>query len=186
MALLDENGFGLTGSFLFTAAQILLVVLLSELHFFSPLGAGGTGQRPGECGRRIAGRDACPTQKGGLLPQRGFSALPARTVPTTLFRVHRICLHCGQKWTQFILHENRTPCFVLALGIYRSKIGHCQGKMRREAGYTCPALGVTVAHKGANTVLEVYGATRPAGGSHKPSQGLTRASAFLGCGVQFR
>ena len=144
------------------------------------------GHSPGECGRRIAGCDACPTQKGGLLPQRGFSALPARTVPTTLFRVHRICLHCGQKWTQFILHENRTPCFVLALGIYRSKIGHCQGKMRREAGYTCPALGVTVAHKGANTVLEVYGATRPAGGSHKPSQGLTRASAFLGCGVQFR
>ena len=29
-------------------------------------------------------------------------------------------------------------------------------------------------------------ATRPAGGPHKPSQGLTRSSAFLGCGVQFR
>ena len=34
------------------------------------------GLRPGECGRRIAGRDACPTQEGGLPPQQGVSAVP--------------------------------------------------------------------------------------------------------------
>ena len=34
------------------------------------------GHRPGECGRRIAGRDACPTQEGGHPPQWGVSALP--------------------------------------------------------------------------------------------------------------
>ena len=82
MALLDENGFGLTGSFLFTAAQILLVVLLSELHFFSPLGAGGTGQRPGECGRRIAGRDACPTQKVGIPSSGRLCNAVNRVLPT--------------------------------------------------------------------------------------------------------
>ena len=99
MALLDENGFGLTGSFLFTAAQILLVVLLSELHFFSPLGAGGTGQRPGECGRRIAGRDACPTQMGGHSPQRSVSALP---LPGASLGPQSDCPHCGQMWLKFI------------------------------------------------------------------------------------
>ena len=99
MALLDENGFGLTGSFLFTAAQIVLVVLLSELHFFSPLGAGGTGQRPGECGRRIAGRDACPTQMGGHSPQRSVSALP---LPGASLGPQSDCPHCGQMWLKFI------------------------------------------------------------------------------------
>ena len=160
---------------LFTAAQILRDAPLSVLHFFSPLGAGGAGATLRRV-RAAYSRTRClPHQKGGLPPQRGVSALPARTVPTTLFRVHRICLHCGQKWTQFILHENRTPCFVLALGIYRSKIGHCQGKMRREAGYTCPALGVTVAHKGANTAFflsEVYGCHPP---RRRATQALTRA-----------
>ena len=34
------------------------------------------GQVLGECGRRIAGRDACPTQMGGYPPQRGVSAMP--------------------------------------------------------------------------------------------------------------
>ena len=50
---------------------ILLKIFLHHLLDFIPLdflplqGAGGPGQRPGECGRRIAGRDACPTSKGG-------------------------------------------------------------------------------------------------------------------------
>ena len=47
-----------------------------------------------------------------------------------------------------------------------------------------------VAHKGANTAFRAFGGIRmpphPAGGPHKPSQGRTRGSAFLGCGVQFR
>ena len=34
------------------------------------------GQCPGECGRRIAGCDACPTQKGRHPPKRGTPALP--------------------------------------------------------------------------------------------------------------
>ncbi len=61
------------------------------------------GQRPGECGRRIAGRDACPTQKGRHPPQRGVSALPSPGAPATLFCVHRVCSHCGQMWSKFIL-----------------------------------------------------------------------------------
>ena len=46
------------------------------------------GQGPGECGRRIAGRDACPTQKGGHPPQRGVSAVPwTRRAPCTVAKL---------------------------------------------------------------------------------------------------
>lgn len=47
----------------------------------------------------------------------------------------------------------------------------------------------TIAHKGSNTAFSLSGctdATSPAGGTHKPSQGLTRGSAFWGCGVQLK
>ena len=43
------------------------------------------GQRPGECGRRIAGRDACPTQKGRHPPHRGVSAVPPAVAPLYFF-----------------------------------------------------------------------------------------------------
>ena len=165
------------------------------------------GHSPGECGRRIAGRDACPTQKGGLPPQRGVSALPSLTAPTTLFRAHRVCPRCGQTWTQFIPHENRTPCFALALGILPKQNRVPSGqKMRREVGYTCPAsrrfcLRRRFRFWGENrspsqsptkgptprfSSRRCTDATRPAGGPHKPSQGLTRGSTFLGCRVQLR
>ena len=68
-------------AFLFTVAQILMWCLLSELHFHTPLGAGVPGQGPGECGRRIAGHYACPTQEGGHPPQRGASAVPWPSAP---------------------------------------------------------------------------------------------------------
>ena len=197
MALLDENGFGLTGSFLFTAAQILLVVLLSELHFFSPLGAGGTGQRPGECGRRIAGRDACPTQKGGLPPQRGVSASPSLTVPTTLFRIHCICPHCGQTWTQFIpllpfaLKSGLLGCpcrgFFAAGGSLKTQGERTKapqgGWVLRPAPPCHPQRccseisgaelrSPTTAHKGPNTAFHPLGGVR----ATQPTEGADRKS----------
>ena len=136
----NADGFGPEGSFFVYCGSNFAGGVSSEVHFFSPLGQGVPEQRPGECGRRIAGRDACPAQKGGLPPQRGVFVLPLLTAPTILFRIHRICPHCGQKWTQFIPHENRTPCFALALSILPKQNRVLSGqKMRRGAGYTCPA-----------------------------------------------
>ena len=54
-------------------------------YTFLPFRGGGPGQRPGECERRIAGRDACPTQKGRHPPQRGVSALPLPGAPLYFF-----------------------------------------------------------------------------------------------------
>ena len=79
-------------------------------------------------------------------------------------------------------------------------------KMRREVGYTCPAsrrfcLRRRFRFWGENrspsqsptkgptprfSSRRCTDATRPAGGPHKPSQGLTRGSTFLGCRVQLR
>ena len=88
---------------MFTVAQILQEAPPSELHFFSPLGAGGA--------------DAYPTPKGRHPPQRGVSALPSPGAPTTLFCVHRACPHYGQMWSKFIRLFFRTLCPALALGI---------------------------------------------------------------------
>ena len=84
---------------------ILLKIFLHHLLDFIPLdflplqGAGGPGQRPGECGRRIAGRDACPTQMGGHSPQRSVSALP---LPGASLGPQSDCPHCGHMWLKFI------------------------------------------------------------------------------------
>ena len=206
MALLDENGFGLTGSFLFTAAQILLVVLLSELHFFSPLGAGGTGQRPGECGRRIAGRDACPTQMGGHSPQRSVSALPLPrctlgTFPCTS-RLSALRADVGPVYPAFALrpsiHPSGPPLPGALVGYLAPKSGSTRswkfaerlGELAQPPGVpACAALripgekqlSVTFAHKGPNTAFHSLGgiqnATRLVGGAHKPSQGPAQGFA---------
>ena len=68
--------------------QILREIPFSGLHLFTPLGAGDAGAAP---------------RRGGLPPQRGVSALPSPTAPTTLFRLHRACPHCGQMLVRFIL-----------------------------------------------------------------------------------
>ena len=51
---------------------------------------------------RIAGRDACPTQKGGHSPQPGVSALPSPGASIALFHAHHAYPHCGQMWLKFI------------------------------------------------------------------------------------
>lgn len=147
-----------------------------------------------------------PPKRVGFRPNGAFLRCP-HLLLTTLFRAHRFCPHCGQKRTQFIPHENRTPCFALALGILPKQNRVPSGqKMRREVGYTCPAsrrfcLRRRFRFWGENrspsqsptkgptprfSSRRCTDATRPAGGPHKPSQGLTRGSTFLGCRVQLR
>ena len=79
----------------------------------TPLGAGVPGQRPGECGRRIAGRDACPTQKGGLPPQRGVLRCPHPALPQHCGGAVRIAGSCEEK---FIPHKKRTAALPSKLG----------------------------------------------------------------------
>ena len=92
-------------------------------------------------------------------PKCGFAGAPARqaSAPTGrfcvaltycsyhIFCVQRVCPHCGQTWTQFIPHENRTLCFALAWAFYRSKIGYRRGKKcAGRLGTLAQPLGVSV------------------------------------------
>ena len=172
------------------------------------------GQHPGECGRRIAGRDACPTQKGRHPPHRGVSAVPPAVAPLYFF-AHiaptRTAGRCDQNLSRFCPSPLNPPS-GLPLPHDLPKADEAkQGAVRvrkrcREAGrtaqppseFSCAALEVsavepfpaTAAHKGTHTAFQLFGgvtdATRPGGGPQKPSQGLTQAFAVLACGVQFR
>ena len=99
------------------------------------------------------------------------------------------------------------PALPLPWAFYRSKIGYCQGKKcAGRLGILAQPPGVSACCNasvfGEKTALRHNRPQRgqhrvsllwrcmvpslPAGGPHKPSQRLTRGSAFLGCGVQFR
>ena len=162
------------------------------------------GERPGKCGWRIAGCDACPAQKGGLPLQRGVSALPSLTVPPTL-SVYIVRAEVDSIYPARKSNALLCPCpghFTEAKsGTVRAKNApggwvHLPSLPAFLFAVTLLFLGrkpllATVAHKGANTAFHSFGgirrdATRPVGGPHKPSQGLTWGSAFWGCGVQFR
>ena len=192
---------------MFIAAQILRGIPLSALHFFSPSGAGGAGATLRRV-RAAYSRTRClPHPKGWVSAPTGRFCVALTYCSYHIFCVQRVCPHCGQTWTQFIPHENRTPCFALALGILPKQNRVPSGqKMRREVGYTCPAsrrfcLRRRFRFWGENrspsqsptkgptprfSSRRCTDATRPAGGPHKPSQGLTRGSTFLGCRVQLR
>ena len=162
------------------------------------------GQRPGECGRRIAGRDACPTQKGGLPPQQGVSALPLPGAPLYFF-AHiaptRTAGRCDKNLSCFC-PSSLNPPSGLPLSWDLSKPDEAKQsavrvrKRRREAGcsaqppggFFCIALDIskaklfppTAAHKGPDTAFQLFGgvrdATRPGAGAQKSSQGPTRGS----------
>ena len=80
------------------------------------------GQRPGECGRRIAGRDACPTQKGRHPPHRGVSAVPPAVAPLYFF-AHiaptRTAGRCDQNLSRSFFEPTALP---FALGILPNEI----------------------------------------------------------------
>ena len=157
------------------------------------------GQCPGECGRRIAGCDACPTQKGRHPPKRGTPALP---LPACLLRFS-VCIvpvrtagRCDKNLSRFCPSPLNLPS-GLPLPHDLPKADEAkQGAVRvrkrcREAGrtaqppseFSCAALEVsavepfpaTAAHKGPHTAFQpcggVRGATRPIG----CTQALTRA-----------
>ena len=125
---------------MFIAAQILRGIPLSALHFFSPSGAGGAGATLRRV-RAAYSRTRClPHPKGWVSAPTGRFCVALTYCSYHIFCVQRVCPHCGQTWTQFIPHENRTPCFALALGILPKQNRVPSGqKMRREVGYTCPA-----------------------------------------------
>ena len=70
--IFNADGFGPASSFLVYCGADFAWRASFCTALFLPLRGGGPGQRPGECGRRIAGRDACP-------PNRAF--LSAVTLP---------------------------------------------------------------------------------------------------------
>lgn len=80
-----------------------------SLHsvLLSPLGAGGLGLCPGECVRRIAGRDACPTQGWENAPSQ-----PSHNLRTTAF-----CPHCGEKFFDIYPALFSTACFCGNSGV---------------------------------------------------------------------
>ena len=158
------------------------------------------GQRPGECGRRIAGRDACPTQKGRHPPHRDVSASPSLTVPTTLFRIHCICPHCGQTWTQFIpllpFALKSTPLGCPGPTIYRNlmrqnrallgpenAVGRLGALPSLPTHFSCIAFDISAAksfppiaaHKGPNTAFQPCGGVRDATRPIGCTQALTTA-----------
>ena len=105
------------------------------------------GQCPGECGRRIAGRDACPTQKGRHPPKRGTPALP---LPACLLHFS-VCIvpvrtagRRGLSLSRFCPSPFNPPFWAaLARGtcrIFGSQIWiDSELEICREAGRTCPA-----------------------------------------------
>ena len=102
-------------------------------------------ERPGECGRRIAGRDACPTQKGGLPPQRGVSALPSLTAPTTFFAYNVFVRTAGRRGLSLSRTKIERPALPLPWAFYRSKIGYRRGKKcAGRLGTLAQPLGVSV------------------------------------------
>ena len=67
-------------------------------------------------------------------------------------------------------------------GIVREKCAGRLGTLAQPSALQLPTKGPTPRFSSRRCT----DATRPAGGPHKPSQGLTRGSTFLGCRVQLR
>ena len=103
---------------------------------------------PGECGRRIAGRDACPTQRWASAPtgrlRAAFNGFSLRFPKVT----DRTAGRCG---FQFILRKNRTSGLPLPWTFGRSPMRHSRALSGPEnaAGRlgnlpSLPALSVTL------------------------------------------
>ena len=106
------------------------------------------GQCPGECGRRIARRDACPTQKGGHPPQRGVSAVPSPGTPLVPFGSKCTCSHCGQMCGRVYPALFSNPLCCTCPGhfaeVQRGKTGGCQGQNVSPGGWAISqSLGVS-------------------------------------------
>ncbi len=130
---------------MFTAAQILRGAPLSVLHFFSPSGAGGAGATPRRV-RAAYSRTRClPHQKGGLPPQRGVSALPSLTAPTTFFAYNVFVRTAGRRGLSLSRTKIERPALPLPWAFYRSKIGYRRGKKcAGRLGTLAQPLGVSV------------------------------------------
>ena len=86
--------------------------LTAGLRWGPPLGLGVPGQGPGECGRRIAGRYACPTREGGPFRPNGASLRCPCPVRPTYPRVVVLALSvpasdCGEMDRFRALAEHR-------------------------------------------------------------------------------
>ena len=167
------------------------------------------GQRPGECGRRIAGRDACPTQMGGHSPQRSVSALP---LPGASLGPQSDCPHCGQMWLKFIpllpFALKSALCAAFDPDIHRIPCVHIltiSGLEIHGAGQTHPApvdsftlplqpsAKIALPHKRPQmpqhcvpSLRRCTDATQPVGGAHNPSQAPAQCSTALGPKLQRR
>ena len=193
---------------LFTAAQILRGAPLSVLHFFSPLGAGGAGATLRRV-RAAYSRTRClPRPKGWASALKGrfcvartycsYHTFP-RTSYLSALRAEVDSIYPARKSNALLC-----PCPGILprrnRALFRAKNTpggwvHLPSLPAFLSAVTFLFVGrkpppAAVAHKGDNTAFRAFGGIQmpphPAGGPHKPSQRLTRGSALLGCGVQFR
>ena len=178
---------------LFTAAQILRGAPLSVLHFFSPLGAGGTGGTPRRV-RAAYSRTRClPHPKGRAYTPTGrfcaaltycsYHTFPRTSLLSTL-RAEVDLIYPARK-------SNALLCSCLGHFAERKPFGKSadwKSNALRGGWVNCPASprhplrccseisraelrSGTIAHKGSNTVFSLSGVY----GCHQPRRRATQA-----------
>ena len=202
--IFNADGFGPASSFLvYCGADFAWCASLCTA-LFSPLGAGGAGGTP----RRV--RAAYSRTRCWLHP-KGWASTPTGRFCATLtycsyYTFPRTsCLSALRAEVDSIYPARKSNALLCPCPGHftEAKSGTVRAKNAPGGRVHLPSLPAFLrfcfwgedrsphnrSQRGQHRISPFWrytDTTRPAGGSHKPSQGLTRASAFLGCGVQFR